>query len=206
LLSALLIVLPTIAWADFRFLPATGTTGPRFYFSGTEIIPMPGNPLLINGAPRARSVSAAFLAAFQDHFEDQGKGIFDVIYQQAPIEYFWGLITLAKVMKIELGPPGTFGHTPSSKDEALDRIERIAGPQGRAMLERMLDQIDKAEAKFLAEMANGRSGHAALALSALRPVEAGLCFEQMQRAAVALTARKTSGTIIALPIIPVVRG
>jgi ClpP class serine protease len=34
LLSALLMVLPTIAWADFRFLPATGTAGPRFYFSG----------------------------------------------------------------------------------------------------------------------------------------------------------------------------
>jgi len=32
-----LIVLPTIAWADFRFLPATATAAPRFYFSGNII-------------------------------------------------------------------------------------------------------------------------------------------------------------------------
>jgi NAD(P)H-dependent FMN reductase len=40
---------------------------------------------LINGAPRARSVSVAFLAAFQDHFEDRGKGIFDVLQSNIPL-------------------------------------------------------------------------------------------------------------------------
>ena len=34
LVSALLMVLPTTAWADFQFLPATATAAPRFYFSG----------------------------------------------------------------------------------------------------------------------------------------------------------------------------
>jgi hypothetical protein len=34
LLSALLMVLSTTAWADFQFLPATATAAPRFYFSG----------------------------------------------------------------------------------------------------------------------------------------------------------------------------
>jgi hypothetical protein len=51
-------------------------------------------------------------------------------------------------------------------------MESVAGPQGRAMLEKVLNQIDKAEAKFLAEngMANEQSRYAALALSALWPV------------------------------------
>jgi hypothetical protein len=33
-------------------------------------------------------------------------------------------------------------------------MESVAGPQGRAILERVLNQIDKAEAKFLAENGN----------------------------------------------------
>ena len=32
LLSALLMVLSTTAWADFQFSPATATAAPRFYF------------------------------------------------------------------------------------------------------------------------------------------------------------------------------
>ena len=35
LVLALLMVLPTTAWADFQFLPATATAAPRFYFSGS---------------------------------------------------------------------------------------------------------------------------------------------------------------------------
>ncbi len=34
LLAALLMVLPTFAWADFQFLPATATAAPRFYLAG----------------------------------------------------------------------------------------------------------------------------------------------------------------------------
>jgi hypothetical protein len=109
---------------------------------------MPGNPLLINCAPRARSVSAAFLTAFQDHFEETGKGMFEIAYQRFPQDYFWGLITLAKVMKIKVGNPGDFDR-PSSRDEALDRLERTEGPHARQMLENFLDQVDKAEAEYL---------------------------------------------------------
>ena len=71
----------------------------------------------------------------------------------------WGLITLAKVLKIELGPLGSFAARPSSRDEALDRIEQVAGAHGRAMLAEVLDQIGKAEAKFLAENGNGAESH-----------------------------------------------
>ena len=37
-----------------------------------------------------------------------------------------GLITLAKVMKIEIGGPNEFDR-PSTQEEALDRLERSAG-------------------------------------------------------------------------------
>jgi hypothetical protein len=38
---------------------------------------------------------------------------------------------------------------PSSRDEALDRLERQAGPAARQMLEKFLDQIGKVEAEYL---------------------------------------------------------
>ena len=62
---------------------------------------MPGNPLVIGHAPRARTISAAFLNSYNDHFNEEGHGIFAKIYKDYPVDYFWGLITLAKVMKVE---------------------------------------------------------------------------------------------------------
>jgi hypothetical protein len=51
-------------------------------------------------------------------------------------------------MKIELGPPNAFDR-PSSRDEALDQLERRAGPAARKMLEKFLDRVAKAEAEYL---------------------------------------------------------
>ena len=82
-----------------------------------EIVVMPGNPLVIGHAPRARTISAAFLNSYNDHFNEEGHGIFAKIYKDYPVDYFWGLITLAKVMKIEIGGPHEFDR-PSTKEEA----------------------------------------------------------------------------------------
>jgi hypothetical protein len=46
------------------------------------------------------------------------------------------------VLKIEIGKPYDFDR-PSTRQEALDRLERTAGPEARAMLERFLDQVAK---------------------------------------------------------------
>ena len=43
---------------------------------------------------------------------------------------------------------------PSSRDEALDRLERQAGPAARKMLEKFLDQVAKAEAEYFAQTDN----------------------------------------------------
>jgi hypothetical protein len=65
-------------------------------------------------------------------------------------EYFAGLITMAKVMKIEVGDPRAFDR-PASPEETLDRLERTAGPHACKMLERFLKQMQQAEAKFNGE-------------------------------------------------------
>ena len=193
-------------------------------------------------APRARTISAAFLNSYNDHFNEEGHGIFAKIYKDYPVDYFWGvrgvgcvgrrpagqhlgeirhvrrppqrfaecrlhgqhaadvprrtrvqrrvrqpqhaddpfgrplefgarrrprfLITLAKVMKVEIGGAHEFDRPPT-KEEALDRLERTAGPQARAMPQRFLDQIGKAEAEYLEETetkksrAHGRDRHSA---------------------------------------------
>ena len=40
---------------------------------------------------------------------------------------------------------------PPTKEEALDRLERTAGPAARKMLEQFLEQVRKVEAKYLEE-------------------------------------------------------
>jgi hypothetical protein len=74
-----------------------------------------------------------------------------LMYEKFPTHYWAGLITLAKVLKIEIGKPHDFDR-PSTKEEALDRLERTAGPAARKMLEHFLEQVGKAEAKYLEEI------------------------------------------------------
>ena len=112
-----------------------------------EIIFSPGRPLLINNAPNGRALSSDFLQDFAAHYHADGKGIFAKIYRDFPTHYWAGLITLAKVLKIEIGKPHDFDR-PSTKEEALDRLERKAGPEARKMLEKFLDQVAKAEAEY----------------------------------------------------------
>jgi hypothetical protein len=74
-------------------------------------------------------LSSAFLSKCQEHFETGGHDIWQIMHDKFPIEYFWGLITLAKVLKIETGAPGDFDR-PATREEALDRLERTArGPR-----------------------------------------------------------------------------
>ena len=51
---------------------------------------------------------------------------------------------------MEIGVPSDFDR-PASKEEALERLERTAGPHARQMLEQFLEQMRKVEAKYLEE-------------------------------------------------------
>jgi hypothetical protein len=115
-----------------------------------EVIFSPGRPLLLNGAPNGRALSSEFLMDFAEDYRNHGKGIFRLMYEKFPTHYWAGLITLAKVLKIEIGKPHDFDR-PSTEEEALDRLERTAGPHARKMLEQFLEQVRKVEAKYLEE-------------------------------------------------------
>jgi hypothetical protein len=65
-------------------------------------------------------------------------------------KYFDALVSLAKVHRIELGPPGSFDR-PATTAEALDRLEQRAGPRARAMLEQFLEQVKEVEANYRGE-------------------------------------------------------
>jgi len=88
-------------------------------------------PLVIGKAVHSKSLSASFLADYPEHYEREGKGIFDRMLRDYATKYFDVLVSLAKVHRIELGPPGSFDR-PASTAEALDRLEQRAGPQARA--------------------------------------------------------------------------
>ena len=104
-------------------------------------------PLVLGEAPNGKALSAAFLADFAGDYDEHGKAIFELIREKYPVEYFRSLVTLAKVLKIELGPPDSFDR-PASTTEALDRLEQRAGPQAR---EQFLEQVKEVEAKYREE-------------------------------------------------------
>ena len=90
------------------------------------------------------------------------------MYEKFPTHYWAGLITLAKVLKIEIGKPHDFDR-PSTKEEALDRLERTAGPHARKMLEDFLAKVEKLEADQRDKGTPSRAAHVPCMGCALRP-------------------------------------
>jgi hypothetical protein len=90
-------------------------------------------------------LSEQFLADLQEDWEQHGKAIFQIMREQFPDVYFQSLVKLAQVHRVELGQPREFDR-PCSREEALQRLERSAGPVARKMLEDFLAQVDKLEA------------------------------------------------------------
>ena len=115
-----------------------------------EIVLTRGMPLVIGKATHSKTLSASFLADLQEDYELYGKGIFALMRERFPTKYFDALVSLAKVHRIELGPPGSFDR-PASTAEALDRLEQRAGPQARTMLEQFLEQVKEVEANYREE-------------------------------------------------------
>ena len=118
-----------------------------------EIVLTSGKPFVVGKALRAKSLSAGFLTAYQQHFENEGAGIFDKMYKQFPSDYFWGLVKLAQIMRVEIGQAGAFDR-PQNREEALRRLEENAGTHAREMLEKFLDGLSETEAKQLGDNTN----------------------------------------------------
>ena len=113
-----------------------------------EIVLRPGNPLVLNPDGNGRELSGRFLGDFVKHYNAEGFGIFTKIYREFPTHYWAGLIQLAKVLKIEIGSPHEF-ERPSTREEALDRLERQAGPEARAAFEKFLRNAEGLEQRYL---------------------------------------------------------
>jgi hypothetical protein len=58
-----------------------------------------------NNAPNGRALSSEFLMDFAEDYRNHRKGIFRLMYDRFPTHYWAGLITLAKVLKIEIRKP-----------------------------------------------------------------------------------------------------
>jgi hypothetical protein len=89
-------------------------------------------------------LSEQFLADFQEDWEQHGKTIFQIMREKFPDVYFQCLVKLAQVHRVEVGQPMEFDR-PSSREEALRRLEERAGPVARKMLENFLTKVEKLE-------------------------------------------------------------
>jgi len=57
---------------------------------------------------------------------------------------FAGMVTLAKVIRWEIGDPGAFDR-PRSPEEVVERLEQRIGPEGRKLFERFLREVQQLE-------------------------------------------------------------
>jgi hypothetical protein len=65
--------------------------------------------------------------------------------EKFPAIYFQCVVKLAQVHRVELGQPMEFDR-PCSREEALQRLERSAGPGREKCSRKFLAQVDKLEA------------------------------------------------------------
>jgi hypothetical protein len=100
--------------------------------------------VLINGGGTIKALSAEFLFDLQQHWRKSREQVLDDVAKKYPAQYFAGMVTLAKVIRWEIGEPGAFDR-PRSPEEVMDRLEQRVGPEGRRMFERFLKQITQFE-------------------------------------------------------------
>ena len=67
----------------------------------------------------------------------------DDVAKKYPAQYFAGMVTLAKVIRWEVGTPGTFDR-PRTPEEIMDRLEERVGPKGRKLFEQFLRKVKSA--------------------------------------------------------------
>ena len=108
-------------------------------------------PLILKGSGTVKTLSTAFLADLEDDWRNHGRQIFPVLREKYPQAYFAGLVNLAHIIRWEVGPAGTFDK-PRTRAEIADKLERRAGPQGRALFEAFIRQLEQLEAEQAANV------------------------------------------------------
>ena len=80
-----------------------------------------------------------------------------------PAQYFAGMVTLAKVIRWEVGTPGAFDR-PRTPEEVMDRLEERIGPKGRKLFEQFLQKGESARGAAAAARASAAGAAAAQAV------------------------------------------
>ena len=115
---------------------------PRSLKKDAEIAVIPGNPLVLRGARNVRTLSAAFIADLQEHWEKYGTQILELMREKFPDLYFASIVKLAQIVRIEadvsLKEP-----KPKTIEEVLQRVEHETGVEGRRAFEGFLKKMDK---------------------------------------------------------------
>ena len=105
-----------------------------------KLLPMP------NAEGSIRSLSLQFLLDFEQHWRIHGSEVLDRLAEQQPAAYFAGAVSLAKVMRIELGKPEEFDR-PMTPEEIIDKLEQRIGHEGRVIFENFVREINRLEAE-----------------------------------------------------------
>ena len=93
---------------------------------------MPGGP----GRPLGsrNKLRDDFFADMHAAWLERGPEVIDRLIAERPEIFLMAMLKITQVHRVEIGQPEEFGQ-PSSKEEALRRLEQRAGPKARKMLE-----------------------------------------------------------------------
>jgi len=103
-----------------------------------------GQPMMVNGGATIKALSSEFLYDLQQHWRKSREQVLDDVAKKYPAQYFAGMVTLAKVIRWEIGDPGAFDR-PRSPEEVVERLEQRIGPEGRKLFERFLREVQQLE-------------------------------------------------------------
>jgi hypothetical protein len=103
---------------------------------------MPGGP----GRPLGsrNKLSEDFLGDMHAAWLGRGREVIDRIIAERLELFLLAMVKIAQVHRVEVGQSEDFDR-PSTKEEALRRLEERAGPEARKMLEEFLARVEKLE-------------------------------------------------------------
>jgi hypothetical protein len=100
-------------------------------------------PVLLRGGDTVKSLAAAFLADLERDWRQHGREIFPVLRRKYPQAYYQGIVSLARIIRWEAGPVGTYNDRPYSPEEVMAKLEERVGPEGRRLFEQFLRKVKK---------------------------------------------------------------
>jgi hypothetical protein len=75
---------------------------------------------------------------------EYGREVIERLIVERPEIFLMAMLKITQVHRVEIGQPEESGR-PSSKEEALRRLEQSAGPKARKMLEDFLAKVERLE-------------------------------------------------------------